>query len=346
MSLTKIEWTGTPLAHDLVLPRAVRLDGKLELAAGLHRAGETLPGFTFNPWVGCQRVSEACRHCYAESWSKRAGYTPDGRHHLTIWGPPSTTPRARTSLENWRRPRRWNRLAVELGVRFKVFCASLADVGEDHPQIGPWRKELFDLIDATPHLDWLLLTKRPANLGASWPWKEAPRNVWAGATMEDQACADRRAGELVEIPAAVHFASVEPMLEEIDLGFALPMANGSLHVRSSARRLARGYHPLPNHSARLRWIIVGGESGAGHRPLDLDAAERVATQAVQHGAAVFVKQDSGPYPGTRGRLSDSMWELKQWPEVRRGEERELLTHGARRASRTVPRRPEGRDGRA
>lgn len=318
MAVTKIEWTGTPLAHALMLSRAVRLDGKVMLAAGEHAAGEILPGFTFNPWLGCQRISEACRQCYAEVWSKRVGYTDTGHRRLAIWGPPSTTERVRTSKDNWRRPLRWNAVARELGVRFKVFCASLADVGEEHPQVGPWRKELFDLIDATPHLDWLLLTKRPANLAASWPWKEAPRNVWAGATMEDQACADRRAGELVKIPAAVHFASVEPMLGEVDLGFALPSPDVRTEIHAEARRLKRGHYPLPFRTARVRWVILGGESGGGHRELDLLAAEHLAAQALQHGAAVFVKQDSGPYPGTRGRLSDSMWELKQWPEVRRG----------------------------
>lgn len=319
MGATTIGWTGTPLTQPLSLARELRLDEKVTLHAGEHPVGEILPGFTFNPWVGCQRVSEACRRCYAEAWSKRAGYTPDGRHHLTIWGPPSTTPRVRTSRENWRRPRRWNQLAGELGVRFKVFCASLADIGEDHPLLAPWRRELFDLIDATSHLDWLLLTKRPEHLATTWPWptQSTPRNVWAGATMEDQPCADRRAAALLAIPAAVHFASVEPMFGEVDLGFALPVFDGRTEVHATARRLARGHYPLPAHVARLRWVIIGGESGGGHRALNVGAAEHLAVQALRHGAAVFVKQDSGPHPGARGRLSPAMWSLKQWPEVHR-----------------------------
>jgi len=97
MGATTIGWTGTPLTQPLSLARELRLDEKVTLHAGEHPVGEILPGFTFNPWVGCQRVSEACRRCYAEAWSKRAGYTPDGRHHLPIWGPPSTTPRSRAS---------------------------------------------------------------------------------------------------------------------------------------------------------------------------------------------------------------------------------------------------------
>lgn len=320
MAVTKIEWTGTPLAHRLRLSRAVRLDGNVMLDAGEHAAGEILPGFTFNPWLGCQRVSEACRRCYAEVWSKRVGYTDTGHRRLAIWGPPSTTPRVRTSRENWRRPRRWNQLAVELGVRFKVFCASLADVGEDHPQVGPWRKELFDLIDATPDLDWLLLTKRPEHLSTTWPWptQSAPRNIWVGATMEDQACADRRAGPLLTIPAAVHFASVEPMLGAVDLGFALPSPKVLAKINADARRLGRGHYPLPSGAGHLRWVILGGESGGAHRELSLGEADHLAAQSLMHGAAVFVKQDSGPHPGTRGRLSDSMWALKQWPEVSSG----------------------------
>jgi protein gp37 len=231
MGATDIEWTGTKLPSPLVLTRRVRLDADVFLEVGSHTL---LPGFTFNPWVGCEKISPACKHCYAEAWSKRVGYTKSGSRRLAIWGPAATTPRVRTSAENWKRPRRWNRIAGDLGVRFKVFCASLADVGEDHALVASWRAELFDLIDATPNLDWLVLTKRPENIAELMPpfaeecginelthevmRRPAVRpNLWLGVSCENQATADERIPHLLRTPAAVRFLSVEPLLSAVDL---------------------------------------------------------------------------------------------------------------------------------
>ena len=113
---------------------------------------------TFNPWIGCTKVSAACDHCYAEAWDKRFG----GER----WGPHA--PRTRT--KTWGNPVKWNRQAEEQGKRFRVFCASLADVFDNHRSIDPaWRRELWLLIESTPHLDWLLLTKRPQNIAKMLP---------------------------------------------------------------------------------------------------------------------------------------------------------------------------------
>lgn len=335
MSLTGIEWTGTPARERIVLSKALRLDGKVFLEAGTHDVGAILPGFTFNPWLGCEKVSPACKHCYAEAWAKLRGYTADGHRRLQIWGPAPTTPRVRTSKAYWKRPLAWNKLARQLGTRLKVFCASLADVGEDHPLVEPWRRDLFPLIDATPELDWLLLTKRSAVLRDRWPWKwsNRPRNVWVGSTMENQACAEERIVDLVEIPAAHHFASVEPMIGRVDLDPpTCPRCGGNDSVVGSdgatlfcapcgpsdgnGEEMSFGAWLDPCENERqhgLSWVIIGGESGGGHAELDLVAAEELADQCLDAGVAVFVKQDSGPQPGMRGRLSDRMWALKQWP---------------------------------
>ena len=143
MGFTAITWTATPSPGDLVIARDVPLDNLAVLKAGPIKRGELLPGFTFNPWLGCQRISDACRHCYAEAWARRAGYVQGGSKRLPIWGPPTTTQRVRTSFANWRKPHRWNKIARDLDVRFKVFCASLADIGEDHPDVGAWRRAVF-----------------------------------------------------------------------------------------------------------------------------------------------------------------------------------------------------------
>jgi protein gp37 len=131
---------------------------------------------TFNPWVGCSKISPACEHCYAESWAKRAGFPG-------LW---SDGERRRTSAANWAAPLKWNRMAAEAGTRARVFCASLADVFDNVVPEG-WRADLFRVIRQTPNLDWLLLTKRIGNAATmidralvdghlltsrepSWPW--------------------------------------------------------------------------------------------------------------------------------------------------------------------------------
>ena len=107
---------------------------------------------TFNPWIGCTKVSDGCKNCYAESLM-------DKRWGKVKWGPQGQ--RQRTSDENWKKPFAWDRQAAKQGIRYRVFCASLADVFEDNDQVSDWRLDLFDMIKVTPNLDWLLLTKRP-----------------------------------------------------------------------------------------------------------------------------------------------------------------------------------------
>lgn len=338
MSLTEIGWTATPLTEVLTLLRDLRVDTKTFLPAGTHAAGTLVPGFTFNPWIGCEKVSRACKRCYAEAWSRRVGYTPDGHHHLRVWGPAATTPRVRTGADNWKRPRRWNRLAAELGVRLKVFSGSLCDVGEDHPLANEWRGEFFDLVEETENLDWLLLTKRPGHLADQWrrPWnKYGLKNAWVGATVEDQPSADARVRDLLRINAAVHFLSCEPLAGPVDLD---PMwcdqctrtevslradgewsaGNGNGWCNACEQELATGYclNPLEDQWHRgVSWVIGGGESGPGHETLDIAHLLDLHRQVTRAGVAFFTKQDSGPHPGRQGRIPDGVWNTKQWPEV-------------------------------
>jgi protein gp37 len=214
---------------------------------------------TFNPWMGCARVSPACENCYAETLVTT-------RMRLPVWGPPKTTARKRTAAANWAKPRAWDRAAAKAGRRTKVFCASLADVFEDHPALPEWRADLFELIEATPHLDWLLLTKRPQHMARFAPkrWADGwPANVWAGCTVEDQRRADERVPHLLRVPAAVRFLSCEPLLGPVDLRGMLP---------------------------GIDWIIAGGESGAAARPMHPDWAFDLLTQARRVGAAFHFKQ--------------------------------------------------------
>lgn len=244
---------------------------------------------SWNPWVGCTKVSPGCDHCYAEGWAKRSG--------MVKWGPHAE--RRRTTDENWRKPLIWARKArealedFETGMltlrpaRPRVFCASLADVFDN--QVPPkWRHDLFRLIWATPELDWLLLTKRPENIarmiddalrpligtvfgpwyGKGWP------NVWLGFTAEDQAHFDRRWPIIRDIPAAVRFCSYEPAI-------------GMLRLPTDVR-------------GQLHWLICGGESGPGHREMHPGWEWSVRDDCGELGISYFFKQMSGKKPVPEG----------------------------------------------
>lgn len=244
---------------------------------------------TFNPWHGCMKVSPGCTHCYAETLSKRWG--------RNIWGPAKTTERMGMSENYWRQPLKWNREALVSGVRKRVFCASMADVFEDHPQVEEWRWRLWDLIEETPNLDWLLLTKRPENVLANtarWArWSSQgkwPDNVWLGTSVENQEQADKRIFQLLAVPARVRFLSCEPLLGPIDLsdwfncywqeGVYDPITHrtGSLFVRE------------PSDPAGIHWVIAGGESGPGARPMHPDWARSLRDQCQDAGVAFHFKQ--------------------------------------------------------
>lgn len=232
---------------------------------------------TFNPWRGCSRVSPGCDHCYAEAMSKR------NPRALGIWGDDGT--RVIASESYWREPLRWNREAEMAGVRARVFCASLADVFENRPELLDARARLARVIAETPWLDWLLLTKRPENVVALWEhawWHGVekklgvwPRNIWLGTTCEDQARADERIPHLLRVPAAVRFLSVEPMIGAVEMG---PYLVDDLYRLGRAPRM------------EIDWIIVGGESGPRARPFDIAWARSIVAQCKEAGVPVFVKQ--------------------------------------------------------
>lgn len=245
---------------------------------------------TFNPWVGCQRISPGCTNCYAETYDKRVGGAvdpADGKKKLR-WGPQA--PRVRTSRQNWNKVLKWENAARTRGVRERVFCSSLADVFEDRAELVPWREDLFGLIASTPSLDWLLLTKRPENIERLWPdviaepnggtYAPCSRpssyawpNVWLGTTVEDQQRAVERVPALLQVDAAVRFLSCEPLLEHVDLS-KVPAVSEMFDS------------PL----RKPDWIIIGGESGQSARPFDLSWARSLVRQARSVGAAPFVKQ--------------------------------------------------------
>lgn len=230
---------------------------------------------TWNPWWGCFKVAPECKNCYAETLSKTYG--------KQVWGPASTTSRWLLSENNWKKPLKWDKNAQGAGERRRVFCASMADVFEDHPDLDASRERVWSVIEQTPHLDWLLLTKRPENIMKMVPWSVFPRNVWVGTSVGTQQRAEEYIDYLLEVPAVVRFLSVEPQLEAVDLRRWLPS---------------------------LQWIICGGESGPRHRPFNPDWARSLRDQCLEYGVPFLFKQHGGRTHDSGGRLLDG----RTWDE--------------------------------
>lgn len=306
---------------------------------------------TFNPWSGCTKVADGCKFCYAE-----VNYSVKMRG--VKWGPQGNRIRAADSM--WKQPLTWNRAAEKSGERKRVFCASLADVFEDWggeilnskgqrlwfqheggshyfpdhdvttaarktmrlATMDDLRRDLFDLIEKTPWLDWQILTKRPENIRrmipgrsrcASWPNCTHPfciedhhyDNLWLGTSIARQHELDANLPELLKCCdlASVLFLSAEPLLESIDfhLGECL---------------LADDHYET---CERLHWIIFGGESGAHARPCDIEWIRHGVRQCDEHGVAAFVKQlGSDSFMGVNGFgpvLKDGKGgDIAEWPE--------------------------------
>lgn len=321
---------------------------------------------TFNPWWGCEKVSPACAHCYAETWAKRCG--------ADVWG--AKAERRVFGVKHWNEPLRWNKLAAKqrvisngqvlsqwgtcetagepesLRVQFdfddgftgemrpeewealkpfrpRVFCASMADVFEDRPELMLERLRLLKLIFDTPNLDWLLLTKRPGNvmrmlgdcLGVLWlgmteanspfsNWLDgwhlgrAPENVWMGTTVEDQVRAEERVPVLLGIPAKVRFLSCEPLLGPVLLDnsvtswLSCTSAQGEPEVQQGTDvDCCESFSDHGDHFHGIDWVIAGGESGPQARPMDAEWARSLRDQCVEAKVPFLFKQWGEWAPG-------------------------------------------------
>ncbi|MGE3463865.1 MAG: DUF5131 family protein [Pseudomonadales bacterium] len=229
---------------------------------------------TFNPWWGCTKVSPGCDNCYAETLARRFG---------TRWGPEA--PRRTFGADHWAEPLKWNAKAEAAGVRARVFCASMGDLGDVDAPAGEIER-LWALIRVTPWLDWQLLTKRPAQLAKLLPedWGEGYPNVWLGVSVE-LAEYYWRPAKLLAIPAAVHFLSCEPLLGPLDLAPWLT----KVPTRGPGWQLSAGT-ALEIADVTLDWVIAGGESGPGARPCDLAWLRSLRDQCRAADVAFFCKQ--------------------------------------------------------
>jgi protein gp37 len=249
---------------------------------------------SWNSWEGCQKVGPGCDNCYAEARNARfAG------GQAVNWGPGA--PRRRTSASNWRKPLVWNANHENFfslhGRRQRVFCASLSDVFDN--AVDPrWRQDLFDLVERTPNLDWLFLTKRVKNVPSMLPQADwaARHNVWLGISVVNQDEANRDIPRLLAIPATKRFLSIEPLLGEIDLRL-LPHA-ACLGECCGMQRLdvLRGVAKCDLSevevagAAAIDWVIVGGESGPQARPVHPNWVRALRDQCQANGVPFLFKQ--------------------------------------------------------
>lgn len=366
-----------------------------------ENSGISWTDHTFNPWMGCTKVSPACKHCYAER-------DMDHRYGKVAWGPNGT--RVLTSDANWKLPLKWNREAAawQLHLAFcersgitdpvaewarrdggnlpaiprrpRVFCASLADVFEDwqgqvlsggvpvtiaddgsfirNPDcpfghrpatLDDIRQRLFKLIDATPYLDWLLLTKRPENIRKMWcshvntdgkpPLMLHRSNVWLGTSIENQEYADKRLPELLKCRhlSPVLFLSCEPLLGPVDLKLI-----GCPECGKSEQNWFPNYTICKSCGSEVKsppepinWVIAGGESGPGARPSHPDWFRSIRDHADACEVAFHFKQWGEWVPGDHDCVTFADNEVLPWHDKQGSDITPMCRVGVKRAGRLL-----------
>ena len=206
---------------------------------------------TWNPTVGCNKVSPGCKHCYAETITKRFRQNFPNGFDFTL------------HPERLEEPRRWRKPS-------RVFVNSMSDLFHERMPLD-FLQEIFGVMAECPRHIFQVLTKRHGRLVELAPQLEWPQNVWMGVSVENQDYV-QRVDYLREVPAAVRFLSCEPLLGPLNLNL-------------------EGIH----------WVIVGGESGKGHRPINAEWVRDIRAHCREQDAAFFFKQWGGIRPKARGR---------------------------------------------
>lgn len=244
---------------------------------------------TFNPWIGCTKVSPGCDNCYAESQDHRWGNDSWGKGKL----------RRLTSETNWRKPLQWNKEAGKTGAQHYVFCGSLCDVMDDEaPERA--RERLWDLINHTSHLTWQLLTKRPQRYSRYLTRTFIHRNVWLGTSAENQSMYNVRWPSMSNLKYMLGykvFISYEPAL-------------GPLSFKYNDQHIDYG---TPD------WLIFGGESGAYRRPMEQIWAEDIMRECKEFGTCFFMKQMSARTPEEGAKLIPAHLLTRTFPGEEKGE---------------------------
>jgi protein gp37 len=218
---------------------------------------------TWNPWIGCTHAGPGCDHCYAEAQNKFRKWNGG------TWG--NRAPRQVSSKQAWRDPLSWEAKARagrvgKDGHHWLVFAGDLCDIFDELGDKDA-RQRMWELFRETPHLTWLILTKRPEHISKHLPadWGAGYPNVWLGTTVENRKNGYPRMEALRHIPAMLRFISCEPLLENLpDLDLT-----------------------------GIDWAIAGGESGPQARPFDIEWARTIRRQCEDTSTTFFFKQLGG-----------------------------------------------------
>lgn len=250
---------------------------------------------TWNPTTGCSKVSDGCRFCYAEAVSHRFGHTSKP------WTAPHAVEKVALHPDRLDQPLRWRKSR-------RIFVDSMSDLF--HEQVpDDFIEEVFAVMARAERHTFQILTKRPKRMRdflvspqrSRWLSMRLPlSNVWLGTSVEDQRVADERIGALVQTPAAIRFLSCEPLIGPLSLeGFLIPWF---------AADDPRYYEP---GGRGVDWVIVGGESGPNHRPIEERWVRGLRDECQEAGVAFFFKQWGGRTPKAGGRLLDGV----TWDEM-------------------------------
>ena len=249
---------------------------------------------TWNPITGCTPISEGCQHCYAERMSKRlagrCGYPFENPFKVTLHPDKLEQPL------RWKKPR-------------KIFVCSMGDLF--HPDVsGDFLYEIWGIMAQCPQHIFMVLTKRPEIMRLWYDdifirlnplYRKNPLpNIWLGVTAENQARADERIPILLRVPAAVRFVSVEPMLGPIELEHYFP----EYDYLPTCKYFRIAYGLDSNKPVIVRsgidWVICGGETGPGARPMHPDWVRSLRDQCVTAGVPFFFKSWGDWYPDGKG----------------------------------------------
>ncbi len=221
--------------------------------------------YTWNPISGCAPISAGCDNCYAAAVSERFNLP---------WGKPVFHP------ERLDQPGKLRKSA-------RIFVCSMSDIGHDDIE-WHWYRDIWTVMEYNQQHTFMMLTKRPERLAKIRPYLLP--NVWIGVTAENQAMANERIPVLFQIPAAVRFVSVEPMLGPVDLA-------GGLYYTGDTR---------PTRCEKLDWVIAGPETGPKARPCDHYEFTDMAAQCEQAGVPFWDKRHVAPL-------------RREWPHKRNGD---------------------------
>lgn len=299
---------------------------------------------TWNPLRGCSRVTEGCRHCYAQRVAARFSGLGQPYEGLATRSPARWTGEVRLIEEHLTDPLRWKRPR-------RIFVNSMSDLFHERVP-DEWIDRIFAVMALAPQHTFQVLTKRPERMLAYFTHDRSARltaiiragdavthrgaqrngyydvplpNVWLGVSVEDQATANERIPLLLRTPAAVRFVSYEPALGPVDFT-DIVIRHGEGHEQHIDALSMSDDSPEDDEDFRgacLDQVIVGGESGLGARPCDINWIRATVTACRDAGVACFVKQ-LGARPcvemhscgnvrldGIRDRKGGDM---EEWPE--------------------------------